>query len=110
MYTKGEWWVDEGDFGYTIRAEQSIVKGFDEDDDVKIAEVNTYLDNEGEIEANAQLIAAAPELYEALKFLLDKYWKNQEEDNTKGFITCITPKGIPEYWKEVRQALAKVGK
>ncbi len=58
MTTKGKWWVEEGDFGYTIKAEQSIINGFDEDNDVEIAEINTYLDNEGEPKANAQLIVA----------------------------------------------------
>ncbi|KKL82751.1 hypothetical protein LCGC14_1981640 [marine sediment metagenome] len=50
---------------------------------------------------------AIGEMYEALKFLLDKYWKNQERDDTKGFICCITPEGIPQYWRDARQALAK---
>ncbi len=45
--TKGKWWVEEGDFGCTIKAEQSIVSGFDEDNDIDIAEINTFLD-EGE--------------------------------------------------------------
>jgi len=66
-YTKGEWWIDKGDFGYTVKAEQSIVKGFDDDNDIEIAELNTYLDNESEVIANAQLIASAPDLYEACK-------------------------------------------
>lgn len=59
-YTKGKWYVEEGDFGYTVKAEQSIVGGFDEDNDVEIAETNIYLDTEGEARANAHLIASAP--------------------------------------------------
>lgn len=58
--TKGEWKAFESDFAFTIKSQQSIVSGFDEDADIEIAEMNIYLNKEGEAEANAQLITAAP--------------------------------------------------
>ena len=68
-YTKGKWGVNEGDFGFTIKSEQSIVNGFNEDVDIEIAETNNYLDNKEE-EANAHLIAAAPNLDNALALVI----------------------------------------
>ncbi|KKN07838.1 hypothetical protein LCGC14_1062910 [marine sediment metagenome] len=79
-YTKGEWWVEKGDFGYTIKAEQSIVSGFDEDNDVEIAEINTCLENEEEL-ANAHLIAQSPRMIEWIKKVTvkQKGWLYQKD-------------------------------
>jgi len=48
-----------------------------------------------------------PKVLESLRFLVDKYWKNQTDDYSEGFITCITPGGIPEYWKDARRAISQ---
>jgi len=48
------------------------------------------------------------ELYWALKDLIDKYWCNQEEDISKGFIACITPDAIPEYWLRARRTIERI--
>lgn len=62
--------------------------------------------------ANANLIAAAPDMYEALKTIADEYIQNQGSDgktcpHPKEFISCITPNGIPDYWEKVKLAIAK---
>ena len=57
------------------------------------------------METNAHLIAAAPDMYEALKALTKHYIANQGISGE--FIVCITPEGIPEYWENAKQALAK---
>ena len=65
-----------------------------------------------DMQDDANLIAAAPDMYEALKFLVEKYWKNKGSDGKTcphpgEFISCITPEGIPNYWKQADKALAK---
>ncbi len=50
------------------------------------------------------------EVYWSLKELVNKYWCNQEEDMSKGFIACITPEGIPEYWLKARWLVEKIEK
>ena len=48
------------------------------------------------------------ELYWSLKELIDKYWCNQEEDMSKGFIACITPDNIPDYWLKARRIIFRI--
>lgn len=50
------------------------------------------------------------ELIQALQSLITKYWMNQGSDgkacpHPKEFIACITPKGIPDYWRNAQKAL-----
>jgi len=52
-----------------------------------------------------RLEKAAPEMYEALKLLIGKYWANK--DTKHEFISCITPSTIPDYWRQADKAIAK---
>ena len=63
-YTKGEWRVEQDDFGTEIISDQT-----NPDDTVNIAEVDSYKEDDNEVRANAQLIAAAPAMYEALRVI-----------------------------------------
>jgi len=65
-YTKGEWKVGKATdvMGY----ETPIYANTDEGRDYEIATVHIY---NGEQIANAQLIASAPDLYEALKTIVE---------------------------------------
>lgn len=63
-YTKGEWTVQDGDFG------PQIVCDDQDDNTVLIAEVNPYHEDDKTIQANARLIVAAPDMYEALKDII----------------------------------------
>jgi len=56
---------------------------------------------------------AIGDMYEALKELVDTYWMNKGSNgktcpHPKEFIACITPNGIPEYWKKAENVLAKI--
>ena len=78
--------------------------------DPQAAEFGWFIDHgwlpPGEVELfKAECQARAEELEGALQVLVDKYWRNQEEDYDEGFISCITPNNIPDYWKRARQAL-----
>ena len=65
-YTKGEWQIKSTDFDdYVIWAEHCMP---DEDIEICIIQQNT----KKMMKANAHLIAAAPEMYEALKLLLER--------------------------------------
>ncbi len=46
------------------------------------------------------------ELVEALEELVDAYIRNQGTEHE--FVSCITPKGIPDYWQKARAVLKKV--
>ena len=46
------------------------------------------------------------DLSEALKGLIEAYWRNKN-DESGGFIVCITPEGIPDYFKAADKALKK---
>jgi len=64
-YTKGKWSYHKiTDGGYVIKEKGLYEKGFSD----RIAELYEYREN---IEANAKLIAAAPDLLEALKLIKD---------------------------------------
>ena len=56
--------------------------------------------------ANAQLIASAPELLEALKTLVYTYIANINSSHE--FIKCITPNNIPEYWLRAKYLINKI--
>ena len=92
-YTKGEWGLGSLDDEPFARSELSIYR----EDGRKIAEImrEGFLAME-EAEANAYLIAAAPDMYEALKGIL--------EDADNGSFTTLAG-SIRELAK---QALAKV--
>jgi hypothetical protein len=68
-YTKGEWEIANGTFIYclneagTNRFDCGLQRGWDD---------NGERTSRGELEANAHLIAAAPEMYEALKLMLER--------------------------------------
>jgi len=51
------------------------------------------------------------ELYEALNTLIKKYWANKGSSGKfpypGEFIACITPSGIPSYWKVADKAIAQ---
>lgn len=53
-YTKGEWKVEDGDFGYKIICDQTKP-----DDTIDIAEIDDYKENPQEPKANAYLIVTA---------------------------------------------------
>jgi hypothetical protein len=63
-YTKGPWHWDSGDIGIEYSRQYSDIYT---DDETIIAEINWHIP---EHEANAHLIAAAPDLYNALKDVL----------------------------------------
>lgn len=51
-------------------------------------------------------------MYKALKELIDTYWANQGQDgktcpHPAEFIACITPTGIPDYWRKAAKTLQK---
>lgn len=108
-YTKGKWKILAD--GLTIKSELKHQPHYDvEPPQTLIAKCfqNGHLGrNERPTEedkANARLIAAAPLLYEACKILCNKYVKNL--GTTSEFVSCITPKGIPDYWRKAEAALA----
>lgn len=47
-------------------------------------------------------------LEQALQTLVDKYIANQGTEHE--FVSCITPKGIPDYWRKAIDATMKGGK
>lgn len=67
QHTKGPWYVKAGKSGYSIKASGMIMR-----QDKTIA----IVPDKGGAQANAALIAAAPDLLEALKILIDA----REED------------------------------
>jgi len=88
-YTKGPWkqGTARGFARNTVYANGCIV-----------CEVNTSAPQEGEIEANARLIAAAPALLEALKDMLDTV-------NLHGVVIGITDKTIRQRTQHAQQVL-----
>ena len=68
MFTKGKWYVDASDFqDIGIFAERAIARGDKEDCDIEIAQVSSFIENDKEITANANLIALSPRMFELLK-------------------------------------------
>lgn len=90
MYTQGEW-EKQGLIIATVATPQN--------DGVIIADCRTS-NNLNEMEANAHLIEAAPEMYQALKFAMP-YIAKMVADNVN---TAIPPKQALE---RVEKALAK---
>ena len=88
-YSKGKWGVSEEDFGYSVRCVKSIINGFDEDDDVEIAEINGYLDNEGEAIANAHLIAASPRMANLLERLVNDGWNASISEEAEALLQTL---------------------
>ena len=89
-----------------------------------VGSMSGYSDNrlpdcgQGENFANVEFIVRACnnhyKLVEALKGLVEVYWMNKGEpfldpENKRmklsEFICCITPKGIPNYWKKADEAI-----
>ncbi len=54
------------------------------------------------------------EALDALEALVHEYWMNKGSDGTfptpHEFIACITPSGIPDYWRKADAVLAKAKK
>lgn len=73
LHSKGKWTAHKVDDIWVIKEEGLMEKGFSD----RIAELHQYPE---QIESNAKLIAAAPEMLEALEKVLD------------GFNFLITPK------------------
>ena len=102
-FTKGEWGIN--DYDNNILEISSGNKS--------IADCwGKHLDISKEEQlANAHLISAAPDMYEALKELINTYVMNKDSNgifpHPKEFIACITPEGRPEYWDKAIKALAK---
>ena len=107
-YTKGEWIVefdDHGGYDCMTSAYDILIKAR-EYDPIATLDTGDYADTEGshgksiEAEANARLIAAAPDMYEALKGLFKYYevplvWEVYDE------------RYYPDEWARARTALAK---
>jgi len=87
-YTKGEWKA----YGSTVHLVDSTTST-----NIICCDQLGFM-AEGEAHANAYLISAAPEMYEALKGLCHAY--NVDEYS-------IIPSQDPEYWRRVFRALAK---
>ena len=92
-YTKGEWHNHKGIIE-THYAPRGAV----------IAEVNSAT---SQWEANAHLIAAAPDMYEALRLLTNLYIANRGSNHA--FTVTITPakSEVLGCWKDAELALAK---
>ncbi len=95
-YTKGKWIFDEAHLLIRIAP-----PGFD-----GIAIIN-YKQTSSETQANAHLIASAPDMYEALKSALALLDKQREEYNSAVTILPHKPVGEGEVAKAARKALAK---
>lgn len=99
-YTKGEWKAEyynhENDEGYFILAQE------DEHTQGLIADCPPHTDSPHIGKANAQLISAAPELYEALKTILRNNELGEYESQKQGLPRLIEVRDM------ARQALAKV--
>ena len=98
-YTKGEWKVEYPN--WTMIAVLTMDEEVGYETYKYIAEVNPCEDGrflDGEETANAHLIAAAPDMYEALKGLCIAY--NMDEHS-------IILNQDPEYWERTFKALAK---
>lgn len=77
-HTPGPWEVDVDGTGWAIGPSDRFVATIDIDH--TIDENDTPL-SDAECEANARLIAAAPDLLEALRFMLDAYVEDPWEAN-----------------------------
>ena len=71
----------------------------------KIAEVSFAYKDSATRDANGHLIAAAPELYEALE-AIDEMWSDDGDGGRIGPIDARSGK-VREIWQLVRDALAK---
>jgi len=90
-YTKGEWSISYG--GEVEGRERYAVTT----NTTEICQLRAKKDPK-EIEANAYLISAAPDMYEALKGLCHAY-------NVDEYSLILSQD--PEYWQKVFRALAK---
>lgn len=92
-YTKGKWEAELKLYPYSIWSKQKNGR------EIPIADVHKQPKDE-EL-ANAQLIAAAPDLYEALKGLAIAYNVDAES---------VIVNQDPEYWQRALKAITKVKK
>jgi len=74
-HTPGPWIVSD-------ETRENFVWILDENSDTGVCMVHTDTDSKDESDANARLIAAAPELLEALESMLD-YLKRQAKENSR---------------------------
>lgn len=62
--------------------------------------------NLSQITKSERIIEASEDLYRTLKELLGVYYMNQDSDgkcpNANEFIACVTPRGIPLYWRKAK--------
>lgn len=95
MFTKGEWKQGSLSDEPFTRSSLSIYR----EDGRKIAEISRegFMPIE-EAEANAHLISAAPDMYEALRGLMTAYNIDRES---------IIVNLDPEYWQRALEAMAK---
>ncbi len=78
-YTKGEWSIERGSDGLLIYTDP-----FNGEEDKEIAlvyDLMSFVSDEDEGEANANLIAAAPAMYEALKACFEMNGCHNDEES-----------------------------
>jgi len=79
-YTKGGWHVGK---------EWNVKKYVYDNKGVLVAECNDIVERpDGEVEVNTRLIAAAPDMYEALKRIIDEYYEMPNQEIFKSILSA----------------------